>query len=103
MREPERRDDVGAGVVVALLGFVLGVFSLVDPLVSGLVLALSAALFGAVLGAVIGAITHAMSGGERDFSAVSGMQAGRYDVVVDAEVADDARTRLGSAALRNTA
>ncbi len=74
----------------ALFGFVFGLFSLVDPLVSGLALALYGLIFGAIVGLIVGLLSHALSGGQRDFSSVGQMQAGRYDVVADEEVAEDA-------------
>jgi hypothetical protein len=77
-------------VIGAFFGFFLGLFSLVDPVVSALVLVLYGLVFGAVVGAVIGLIAHAFSGGVRDFSSVGGIEAGRYDVMVDEEVAEEA-------------
>jgi len=53
---------------------------------------------GAVFGALLGAITHAATGGQRDFSTVGGMRANRYEVLVDAEVAEEASRLLGAAA-----
>jgi hypothetical protein len=81
----------GSGAVIgAFFGFFLGLFSLVDPVVSALVLVLYGLVFGVVVGAVIGLIAHAFSGGVRDFSSVGGIEAGRYDVMVDEEVAEEA-------------
>jgi hypothetical protein len=50
--------------------------------------------YGAVFGAIFGFIAHAMSGGRRDFTSRSQIVASRYDVVADAEVAEDAKNRL---------
>lgn len=86
-------------VAGALLGFVFGLFSLIDPLVSGLSLALYGLIFGAIVGAVIGLISHALSGGRRDFASVGGMQAGRYDVMVDEDSAEEAVRLLSEARL----
>ncbi len=77
-----------------LIGFVFGLFSLMDPLVSGLLLALYGFSFGAVLGATIGLISHALSGGRRGFSSVGSMRADSYDVVADDEVAEKASRLL---------
>jgi len=58
---------------------------------------ISAIIIGAVWGGVFGAIAHALTGGRRDFTSRSTLQAGEYAVSVDAEVADEARalvTRL---------
>jgi hypothetical protein len=85
----------GSGAVIgALFGFFLGLFSLVDPLVSALILVLYGLVFGAIVGAILGLIFYALSGGERDFSSVGGMEAGRYNVVVDEEVAEEASRLL---------
>ena len=83
----------GAGIG-ALFGFFLGLLSLVDPLTSALVLVLYGLIFGAVLGAIMGFVFHALSGGQRDFSSVGAMEAERYNVVVDEEVADEAARLL---------
>jgi hypothetical protein len=51
-------------------------------------------VLGAILGAIIGLISHAASGGRRDFSSVGGMEAERYDVLADEEVAEEAQRLL---------
>ena len=80
----------------ALIGFIWGLFSLITPLVSALNLALYGILIGAVIGAIVGLIGYAVSGGQRDFTSVSGIQADRYNVMVDADVADEAARLLNS-------
>jgi len=88
-------EGLGAGALPgALIGFVFGLFSLIDPLVSGLLLAFYGLSFGAVLGAIIGLISHTLSGGRRDFSSVGSMRADSYDVVTDDEVAEEASRLL---------
>ncbi len=83
-----------SGAVIGILfGFILGLFNLIDPLVSALVLAFWGLIIGAILGAIVGLISHALAGGQRDFSSIGGMQAGRYNVMADEEVAEEA-TRL---------
>lgn len=53
-------EGLGAGALPgALVGFVFGLFGLVDPLVSGLVLGLYGFIFGALIGAVFGLVSHA--------------------------------------------
>jgi hypothetical protein len=87
----------GSGAVVgAFFGFSLGLFALidVDPAGSALILALYGLIFGAIVGAIIGLISHALSGGWRDFSSVGGIEAGRYNVMVDEEVAGEASRLL---------
>jgi hypothetical protein len=88
-------EGLGAGALPgALVGFVFGLFSLVDLLVSGLLLAFYGLLFGALIGAAFGLVSHALSGGRRDFSSVGAMRAESYDVVADDEVAESAARRL---------
>jgi hypothetical protein len=51
-------------------------------------------LAGGALGALFGALSHAAGSGRRDFASVPGVAADRYDLVVDAEVADRAAALL---------
>jgi hypothetical protein len=51
-------------------------------------------LIGAVWGAVFGAMAHAMTGGQRDFTSLSALQASQYALVVDVEYAARARELL---------
>jgi hypothetical protein len=85
---------LSGAVIGALFGFIFGLFDLITPLVSALNLALFGIIFGALIGAVIGLITYAFSGGQRDFTSTSGMQADRYLVMVDDEVAGEAEQLL---------
>ncbi|MDG4766620.1 hypothetical protein O7632_21340 [Solwaraspora sp. WMMD406] len=85
------------------IGLLVGIFAVVNWL--GIIAA--AVIIGAVWGAVFGAVAHAMTGGRRDFSSRSMLQASRYGVAVDAELADQARQVLdrmrpgaGTAAVR---
>src|SRR3982750_1205099 len=50
-----------------------------------------AVLIGAAWGAIFGAIAHAATGGRRDFSSRSSLQASEYAIMADAEVAEEAR------------
>lgn len=51
-------------------------------------------LIGAAWGAIFGGSAHAMTRGQRDFTSRSSLQAEQYGVVVDVEVADQARQLL---------
>jgi hypothetical protein len=85
----------GSGAVIGVLfGFFLGLFSLFDPVSSALVLALYGLVFGAILGAILGLISFSLTGGQRDFSSVGGMEAGRYNVMAEEEVAEEASRLL---------
>ena len=88
-------EGAGSGAVIgAFFGFFLGLFSLVDPLFSALILVLYGLIFGAIIGAIMGLIFHALSGGQRDFSSVGGIEADHYNVMVDEEVAEEASRLL---------
>jgi hypothetical protein len=73
-----------------LIGLLFGIFS-VSAWWRVLVVAV---IIGAIWGAVFGAIAHAMTGGRRDFTSRSSLQAGQYAVTVDAEYAEQARQLL---------
>jgi heat induced stress protein YflT len=78
---------VGLGALIGLIfGFFLGAFSSY--------IAILWLIYGAVIGLIVGLINHALSGGRRDFSSIEGIQAGRYNVMVDEEVADEASQLL---------
>ena len=86
-------DGLASGTFIgALFGLILGLFVVDDT--GALVLFLYGVVIGAVLGAAFGLVGYAFTAGARDFTSASGMEAGRYDVVADEEVADDARRRL---------
>lgn len=89
------RGLINGAIVGAFVGLLLGLFSLFDPLTSGLALALYGALIGAVSGLIFGLLAHSLTGGTRDFSSVGGMQAGRYVLLADEEVVDEATRALG--------
>ncbi len=84
----------GGALMGAVLGWLFGLFNWADPVVSALALAAYGLLLGAVIGAAIAAIGHALMGGRRDFSSVAGLAADAYDVMVDAEFADEAERTL---------
>jgi hypothetical protein len=89
--------SAGSGAILgALFGWLFGLFDWVNPLISSVLLALYGAVFGAVVGGLLGLIGHALTGGRRDFSSVSGVRAESYDVVVDAEVAPQALQLLNA-------
>jgi hypothetical protein len=51
-------------------------------------------IIGAVWGAIFGAIAQAATGGRRDFTSRSSLQASQYGVIVEADVAGEARALL---------
>lgn len=84
---------VGA-VQGAILGVVFGalasLFFVLDPSPAAALLLLYGLAAGAFIGAVLGVLAHLVAGGDRDFASVAGMEADRYDIVVDEEFADRA-------------
>ncbi len=87
-----------AGAIVgALAGYFFGLFSLVDPLISALGLASYGVVFGAVVGTLFGLAGHWASRGRRDFSSSTHVDAGRYHLMADSEVAADASRLLAGA------
>ena len=85
---------LGGAVIGALIGLFFGLFSVINTLATALSLAFYGLLFGAVVGAIIGAVSYGFTGGRRDFTSVGGMQAERYNVMVDFEQADEAERLL---------
>lgn len=86
------------GAVIGLvLGWLVGLFNVVDPLLSSISLALWGLCFGAFIGAVTAALAYASTGGRRDFTSVGTMQAEQYNILVDIEVADRAQRLLAQA------
>jgi hypothetical protein len=86
---------LSGAVIGFLIGWLFGVVNWFDPVVSSFWLAIDGLWFGALVGALMGLVTHALSGGRRDFSAIGGMRANRYEVAVEESVADEAARLLG--------
>jgi len=87
----------GSGFVLgAALGVLFGAwFGHDGP--SLLAILLYWALFGALGGAAVALLGYALDGGRRNFTSVSDMQPGCFDVLVDEGFVDEALRRLGSA------
>lgn len=77
------------GVLIGLIFSLLSTAPLLTFVLYGLIV-------GAIIGAIMSVISYALSGGRRDFSSVSGMQADRYLVQVDSEVVPEAARLLNS-------
>lgn len=85
---------LGSGLAVgALLGLLFGALFSPDG-VSLLAVIVYWAVVGALLGTLFAVLTYALTGGRRDFTSVAGVTAGRYEVLADEAVADDALARL---------
>jgi hypothetical protein len=89
------RGALSGAFVGVLIGWLFAAFNWFDPVVANGWLVLDGLWFGAVVGALVGLLIHALSGGHRDFESVGSLRADRYDLVVDAEVADEAERVLG--------
>jgi hypothetical protein len=83
-----------AGAFVGFLFGLFGLFGAAPPPGTVLGLALRGVAIGSVAGLVVGLIGHSIRTGQRDFSSVTSLRAGRYDVVADPDVAADARGLL---------
>jgi hypothetical protein len=90
------RGALSGAIAGALIGWLFGVFDWFNPLVAAAWLAFDGLWFGAVVGALLGLLMHALTRGRRDFASVAGMRADRYDVIADAEVAEEAARILTS-------
>lgn len=73
-----------------LIGWVLALFGRRD--VSSWKPILLTMLFGALWGAALGFVGHTMTRGHRDFASVQGIKADAYEVEVDTEHADQAKS-----------
>jgi hypothetical protein len=83
-------------LVGAAVGYLLWLFSLgADGLPAWSPTVVAAAL-GAVLGAVVALFGYAVTGGRRSFAPDQAVRAGRYEVVVDADLADQAARMLNA-------
>jgi membrane protein required for beta-lactamase induction len=82
------------GALIGLLfALLFGIFFTGPEFLGLLVYAIVA---GAIFGAIFGALAHSTQGGGRDFTSVRGIEAERYEVQVDEEVADEAKRLLDS-------
>jgi uncharacterized membrane protein len=81
-------------LIGGIFGLLMGLIFTYDPNPVVPLLMLYGIVSGALLGATFGALLHALSGGKRDFSSVSGMQSDRYEVLVDEDLAGRAAALL---------
>lgn len=80
----------------ALTGVLIGLFlGLLFPVTSLLGVVLYGLVVGIIISILFGVLGYAMTRGRRDFSSVGGMQAERYNVMVDVDVAEEAERVLG--------
>ena len=94
---------IGAGAASGawfglFVGLLLGIFAVdgsgwVGSVLTGL-------LIGLVFGAIFGAVGYSATRGQRDFTSTSQVVAGRYDLMCDPRVAEDARAHLARLSLR---
>lgn len=85
------------------LGLFVGlIFALFDAGNNPMQLVASTVLFGAVFGLVWAAIGYAMTRGQRDFTSVSRIVPGRFEILVEHKVAQQAREILAVAGIGST-
>ena len=77
-------------LVGGLVGWIFAVFDWFNPAIARGWLIIDGLWFGGLVGAALGLLTYALTRGQRDFSSVGAMQAERYDIVVDEQVAEQA-------------
>ena len=85
---------VTGALIAGFLGVLFGLLNWFEPLISALLLGIYGVVLGAALGSILGLLAHWTTRGARDFSSVRSMRARRYDVLSEAEVADEARARI---------
>lgn len=83
-------------IIGAFFGLLASLIFTLDPNPAIILLVLYGLVAGAIVGAILGAISHAMTGGERDFASSLGMDADRYELVVDDEYVERATELLRS-------
>jgi hypothetical protein len=84
----------GSGLALgALFGLIFGLLFTTDG-TSFLAIVLYWLAAGAVFGATFGLVSYLLTGGRRNFASVSGMTAGRYEILVADALADDALSVL---------
>ena len=81
-------------------GLFLGILFTLFSTSSWVGIMLAAILVGGLWGGIFGALAHAATGGRRDFTSRSSLQAGQYAVTVEAEVAEEARVLITRATWR---
>jgi hypothetical protein len=85
----------GSGALTGvLIGWIFGLLTWIHPLIAALTLAVYGLVFGAIVGALTGLGMYALRRGRRDFESIEVWQPQRYELVADAEVADEARALL---------
>lgn len=83
----------GGAAMGALVGLLFALLFSPD-VPSMLAIVLYWGIVGVIAGVAVGLITYAMSGGRRDFTSVATMQAGRYEVLADDSVVNEALQAL---------
>jgi hypothetical protein len=93
-KEAALKGAVSGAFVGVLVGWLFGVFDWFNPLLAAAWLAFQGLWFGALVGALIGLAMQAMKDGSRDFDSISAIEAERFDLIVDEEVAAEAARLL---------
>ena len=87
---------LAVGLILVVLGLFIGLlFGLFTTGESWILVVLISVLVAALWGAIFGFVGHWATRGHRDFSSFQTLDAGRYDVYVEAEHATEAANFLG--------
>jgi hypothetical protein len=78
----------------ALMGWLFGVFDWFDPVVAAAWLAIDGFWFGALVGSFVGVVMWAITRRRREFEAIGGVRAERYELQVDDDFAAEAQRIL---------
>ncbi|SNY25641.1 general stress protein [Paractinoplanes atraurantiacus] len=92
------RGAVSGLVVGMLVGWLLSLVGLTTPETSAIWLAVNAGVLGAILGAVVALVGYVATRGNRTFVQPAQIQAEKFGVLVDADLADRAVRALRSSA-----
>jgi hypothetical protein len=84
-------------------GLIFGLFDAIDTRIGWLALLFWGVVYGAAIGALVGLAVHSLRDRGRDFVSQSGLEAERYEVVVDDGYQDEAARVLGTTVPRRVA
>jgi hypothetical protein len=88
------RGALSGAMTGLLIGWLFAIFDWFSPSVARGWLILDGLWFGALVGLLMGLLAHAVTRGRRDFASVAGLQADRYDLLVEEQYAPEAARLL---------
>jgi hypothetical protein len=84
------RGALTGAITGLLIGWLFAIFDWFDPIVAKGWLIVDGLWFGTLVGLTMGAVSYALTAGRRDFASIPEMRAKHYDLLVDADHADEA-------------